>query len=149
MEVLIVVFVVVVLCIFFCVCVCVCVCVLLLLFLGGCVGFFVGFFLVTLRGPLQEIRQMLMRAIAHGGCTVTVRESALEVDWQKSPLPHRVLEPASALHLASITVAVLQPDIVPTELPPTSVAVTGAWAFAVFCRLFAYAAILRISFLFA
>ena len=35
--------------------------------------------------------QMLMHAIAHGGCTDTVRESAQEVDCEKSPLPHRVL----------------------------------------------------------
>ena len=30
--------------------------------------------------------QMLMRAIAHGRCVDTVRESALKVDWEKNPL---------------------------------------------------------------
>ena len=29
--------------------------------------------------------QMLMQAIAHGGCTDSVRESALEADWEKIP----------------------------------------------------------------
>ena len=45
---------------------------------------------------------MLMHVIAHGGCTDTVRESALEVDsgGEKNPLPHLGLEPASVLRLA-------------------------------------------------
>ena len=30
------------------------------------------------------------------GCTDTVRESALKVDLEKNPLPHRRIEPASA-----------------------------------------------------
>ena len=30
------------------------------------------------------------------GCTDTVEESALTVDWEKNPLPHRGIEPASA-----------------------------------------------------
>ena len=54
---------------------------------------------------------MVMHATAHGGCTDTVRESALEVDWEKNPLPHRGLEPASVLRLA------FQSDAVPAELP--------------------------------
>ena len=42
------------------------------------------------------------------------RESALEVDWQKNPLPQQVLEPASVLCLA------FKSDTLPTELylPP-------------------------------
>ena len=44
--------------------------------------------------------QMLMHAIAHGGCTDTVRESALKVDTGKKSLAARGLEPASVLRLA-------------------------------------------------
>ena len=41
-----------------------------------------------------------MHAIAHGGCTDTVREAALEVDsGRKNPLPHLGLKPASVLRL--------------------------------------------------
>ena len=42
--------------------------------------------------------QMLMRVIAHGGRTDTrKRESALKNGlWEKNPLPHRGIEPASA-----------------------------------------------------
>ena len=40
--------------------------------------------------------QMLMHAIAHGGVRTHVRESALKVDLEKNPLPHRGIEPASA-----------------------------------------------------
>ena len=47
---------------------------------------------------------MLMSAIAHGGCTDTVREHALRVDSS-----HRGLEPASALRLA------FQSDVLPVE----------------------------------
>ena len=36
-----------------------------------------------------------MHAIAHGGVR-TPEESALKVDWEKNPLPHRGIEPASA-----------------------------------------------------
>ena len=43
--------------------------------------------------------QISMHAIVHGGCTDTVRESALEVDWEKNSLPHRGLEPTSVLRL--------------------------------------------------
>ena len=44
--------------------------------------------------------QMLMHAIAHEGCTDTVRESALEVDsGRKIPLPNLGLEPTSVLRL--------------------------------------------------
>ena len=32
---------------------------------------------------------MLMHAIAYEGCTDTVSESALIVDWVKNPSPHR------------------------------------------------------------
>ena len=54
--------------------------------------------------------QISMHAIVHGGCTDTVRESALEVDWEKNSLPHRGLEPTSVLRLA------FQSDVLPTEL---------------------------------
>ena len=50
-----------------------------------------------------------MHAIAHWGCTDTVRESALKVDWEKNPLPHRGIEPASAA---------CRSDALPTELTP-------------------------------
>ena len=50
---------------------------------------------------------------AHGSCTDTVRESALEVDCGKTnPLPHHGLEPASVLRRA------FQSDALPTELSP-------------------------------
>ena len=58
---------------------------------------------------------MLMQAIAHRGCTDTVRESALEADSgkkrkkKKKTLPHRGLEPASVFGLA------FQSDCLPTE----------------------------------
>ena len=42
--------------------------------------------------------QLLMHAMAHGVCTDTVIGSALKADWEKNPLPHRGLEPASVLH---------------------------------------------------
>ena len=50
--------------------------------------------------------------IAHGGCTDTEKESALEVDsGRKNPLQYRLgLEPASVLRL------VFQSDALPTEL---------------------------------
>ena len=51
-------------------------------------------------------------AIAHGGCTGTVRESALEADWEKNPLLHLGLKPASVSHLA------FQLDTLPSELCP-------------------------------
>ena len=38
---------------------------------------------------------MLMRAIAYGGFTYTVRESALKVDWEENPLSYWGAEPAS------------------------------------------------------
>ena len=60
-------------------------------------------------GDFERVR-MLMYAIVHGGCTDTVRESALEVDWEKNPLPHLGFEPASVLRLA------FQSDALPTEL---------------------------------
>ena len=41
-----------------------------------------------------------MHIIAHGGCTDTVRETALEDVWEKNPVPHRGREPASILRLA-------------------------------------------------
>ena len=47
--------------------------------------------------------QVLMNAIAHGGCTDTIRlrESAPEADSgrEKNPWPHRGIEPASVLCL--------------------------------------------------
>ena len=45
----------------------------------------------------------------------TIRESALEGDWEKNPLLHQGLEPTSALPLA------FQSDALPTELFPPSV----------------------------
>ena len=53
---------------------------------------------------------MLMHAIAHRDCMVTVRESALKFDWEKNALLHQGLKPASLLRLA------FQPDVLPTEL---------------------------------
>ena len=47
-----------------------------------------------------------------GGCTDTVRESALEADWEKNPLLHWGLKPASVSHLA------FQLDTLPSELCP-------------------------------
>ena len=43
------------------------------------------------------------------GCTDTVREPALKVDWEKNPLLHRGIEPASAA---------CRSDALPTELHP-------------------------------
>ena len=54
--------------------------------------------------------QMLTPAIAHGGCTDTVWESALEVDWEKNPVPSWGREPMSVLWLD------FQLDALPTEL---------------------------------
>ena len=48
--------------------------------------------------------QMLMHAIAHGGCTNTVREPAVKVDWEKNPLPHRGIEPWSVLLAPGLSV---------------------------------------------
>ena len=56
---------------------------------------------------------MLMHAIAHGGCTDTVRQSALEVDSGRK-IPCRGLEPVSVLRLA------FHSDALPTELAPLS-----------------------------
>ena len=56
------------------------------------------------------IAQMLIHA--HGSCTATVSESALEADWQKNPSLHRELEPGSTLRLD------FQSDALPTELTP-------------------------------
>jgi len=56
--------------------------------------------------------QTLMHAIAHEGCTYTVRESALKADLEKNPLPHPGLKPASVLRLA------FQLDVLPIELFP-------------------------------
>ena len=56
--------------------------------------------------------QMLMHAIAHGGCTDTVRESALTVDWEKNPFLLQGLERVSVLCLA------FQSDALPAELSP-------------------------------
>ena len=72
-------------------CVCVCVC-----------SISVGFLTCA---------QMMMHAIAHGGCMESVRESALQV-WEKKPLPHWELEPASVFRLACQSAAV------PNKLSP-------------------------------
>ena len=56
--------------------------------------------------------QILMHVIVHRGCTDTVRESALEADWEKNPLLHWGLKPASVSHLA------FQLDTLPRELCP-------------------------------
>ena len=65
--------------------------------------------------------QMSMRAIAHGGCTDNVRESALKFDSGKNCLPHPGLEPASVPRLP------FQSDALPTELsPPPREIVWGA-----------------------
>ena len=55
-----------------------------------------------------------MHAIAHGGWTDTVRESALEVDSGRKEiiLPHSGLEPTSLSRQA------FQSDALPTELYP-------------------------------
>ena len=45
------------------------------------------------------------------GCTDIVRESKLKVDWEKNPLPHRGIEPASAA---------CRSDDLPTEPHPHS-----------------------------
>ena len=38
--------------------------------------------------------QLSVHAITHGGLRTHVRESALNGDWEKNPLPHRGIEPA-------------------------------------------------------
>ena len=65
-----------------------------------------------MRLGLLTCAQLLMHAIAHGGCTDTVRESALKADWEKNTLPYRGIVPASALRLA------FEADSLPTELFP-------------------------------
>ena len=40
--------------------------------------------------------QMLMHAIAHGDVRTHLRESSPKVDWEKNPVPHWGIEPASA-----------------------------------------------------
>ena len=35
-----------------------------------------------------------VNAIAHGGCTDTIKESSLKADWEKNPLLHCGIEPA-------------------------------------------------------
>ena len=63
--------------------------------------------------------QMLMYAIAHGDCTNTVRESALEADSPRKLLSNRGLEPAAVLRLA------FQSDALPTELSPPDASICG------------------------
>ena len=47
-------------------------------------------------GPLT-CAQMSMHVIAHGGCTDTCKRVRTESwPWEKNPLPHRRIEPASA-----------------------------------------------------
>ena len=55
---------------------------------------------------------MLMHAIAHGGCTDTVRVCTESWLWEKNPLSHRGLEPESVLRLT------FQSHTLPTELFP-------------------------------
>ena len=43
---------------------------------------------------------MLMHAISHGGCTDTVKNPTLKVDWEKCPLLLQGIEPVSASWLA-------------------------------------------------
>ena len=38
---------------------------------------------------------MLMYAIAHGSLQTRIKESVLKVDWEKNPLLHQGIEPAS------------------------------------------------------
>ena len=54
-----------------------------------------------------------MHAIEHSGCTDTVklRKLALQVDWEKNPLPHLGPDLASVLPLA------FQPDALSTAIP--------------------------------
>ena len=66
-----------------------------------------------------------MHAIAHGGCTDTVRESALEAEKKekrkkKKKLAHRGLEAASVLRLA------FHSDALPTKLSPSFFTLSGA-----------------------
>ena len=65
--------------------------------LNQCMGFF-------------TCAQLLRHVISHGGCTDTVRVCTGSRLWQKNPLPHQGLEPASVLRLA------FQSDTLPTEL---------------------------------
>ena len=58
--------------------------------------------------------QMLMHAIAHGGCSGTVRVCTGSWLWEKIPLLRRGLEPASVLRLA------FQSDPLPTEHTPST-----------------------------
>ena len=53
-----------------------------------------------------------MVVIAHEGGRDSVRESALQVDWEKNHLPHRGLGSISVLHLAFWL------DVLPAELSP-------------------------------
>ena len=46
------------------------------------------------------------------GAVQTLQESALEVDWEKIPLPYQGLKPASVLHLD------FQSNALPTDLSP-------------------------------
>ena len=52
---------------------------------------------------------MLMHAVAHGGCTNTISESASKVDSGRNPL-YQGIKPVSVLHSA------FQPNVLPTEL---------------------------------
>ena len=47
-----------------------------------------------------NVRTDFGAATAHGGCTDTVRQSAVKIDsGRKNPLPHMGLEPGSVLQL--------------------------------------------------
>ena len=71
---------------------------------AGCFSVFIIHRTLTRSTGSLTCTQTLMHAIAHGGCTDTVRESAL---WEKNPLPHLGIEPASAA---------CRSDVLPTEL---------------------------------
>ena len=55
----------------------------------------VGCFCVSLYPPNSDMDHGIFNVHTRG-CTDTVRESALKVDREKNPLPHRRFEPASA-----------------------------------------------------
>ena len=63
---------------------------------------------------------MLVFAIAHGGCTDTVRESALEVDWRKIPCR------TGDSNLRQYCAWVFSRTLYPLSHPRTSVSVLGA-----------------------
>ena len=63
---------------------------------AGCFSVSIIHQTLTLTTGFLTCAQTLMPAVAHGGARTHVGESALKVDWEKNPLPHRGIEPASA-----------------------------------------------------